>query len=149
MRLLLEAGADPTLTQRDHTNAVMLTAAGGRAGTFGTAGFRVTEEGAIEAIALCLDHGADVNAFNASGQTPVHLAAARGADKIVKFLAERGAALEIRNKQGLTPLELAMGLGGGGRRGGARGAPAPRESTVALLRQLTGAKASGPSGQPR
>jgi ankyrin repeat protein len=139
MRLLLDSGADPTLTQKDYTNAVMIAASGGRAGTFGISGFRVTEEGSIDAITLCFEHGADINAFTASGQTAMHTAAARGADKIVKFLAERGATLDIKNKQGKTPLDLALGQGGGGRRGG-RGAAVAHESTAALLRQLLDGK---------
>jgi ankyrin repeat protein len=133
MRLLLDAGADPTLTQTSYTNAVMLAAAGGRAGTFGTAAFRITEQGSIEAIKLCLDRGADINAFNASGQTAMHSAAARGADGIVRFLAEQGAKLDMKNKQGRTPLDLALGAGDG-RRG--KGAGGGHESTAALLRQL-------------
>jgi ankyrin repeat protein len=137
VRLLLDAGADPTLTQKDYTNALMIAAAGTRSTSFGTAGFQVTEEGAIEAIKLCLEHGADVNAFNAAGQTPMHIAAARGADKIVKFLAERGAAVDLKNKRGRTPLDLALGVG---RPRGANGTATliTHQSTAQLLRQLGG-----------
>jgi hypothetical protein len=46
MRLLLDAGADPMLTQKDYTNALMIAASGGRAGCR-VSGFRVTEEGSI------------------------------------------------------------------------------------------------------
>jgi hypothetical protein len=73
-----------------------------------------------------------VNAFNANGQTALHLAAARGANSIVSYLVEQGASLTTRNRQGRTPLEVAMGQGGRGR----GGPPVVRESTAALLREL-------------
>jgi uncharacterized protein len=138
MKLLLENGADPFLTQKDHTNVMMIIAAGGaRAGAYAAA-FQVTEEGAIEAMKLCLDHGVDVNAFNNNGQTALHSAAQRGADKIVKFLAANGAKLDMKNKTNRTPLDVAQGGGGGGRGGGGAGHP----TTAALLRQLMNDNAS-------
>jgi ankyrin repeat protein len=78
---------------------------------------------------LCLDHGAEINAFNSNGLTAMHRAAARGADKVVKYLAEHGAILDLKNKAGFTPVDMAMGKGGG--RGGA-----VHESTAALIRSL-------------
>jgi ankyrin repeat protein len=138
LRMLLEGGADPFLTQKDYTNALMIAAAGGgRVGAYASP-FPVSEAGAIEAIKVLMEYGADVNAFNANGQTALHSAAQRGADNLVKFLAERGAKLDLKNKQGLTPLDVAMGLGG---RGGFRAGRPPvgiqvRESTAALLKQL-------------
>jgi uncharacterized protein len=130
MRMLLDAGASPALTQRDYTNALMLAAGGG--GRPSAYAAPPTEADALEAVTLCVEHGADVNAFNANGQTALHLAAQRGADSVVRYLADHGARLAIRNKQGRTPLDLASGRGGGG-----RGGPAvARESTAALLRSL-------------
>ena len=58
---------------------------------------------------LCLASGADLNAFNIKGQTVVHLAAGRGADKLVRFLAENGAKLDMKDRQGYTPLDIAEG----------------------------------------
>jgi len=144
MRLLLEGGADPFLTQKDYTNALMIVARGGaRAGAYASP-FPVSEEGAVEAIKLLIEHGADVNAFNASGQTALHSVAARGADRVVRLLAEQGAKIDLKNKQGFTPLDLARGVGGGrGFRGG-RGAQPPqvRESTVAVLEEFLAREAA-------
>src|SRR4029079_7462168 len=68
MKALLEGGADPFVTQKDHTTVMMIVAAGGaRAGAYATA-LSVTEEGAIEAMKLCLDYGVDINAYNSNGQ---------------------------------------------------------------------------------
>jgi ankyrin repeat protein len=135
MKALLAAGANPFLTQKNHTTVLMIAAAGGaQAGGFGMA-IPVTEEGAIQAIQLCLDRGVEIDAFNSNGLTAMHRAATRGADKVVKFLADHGAALDRKNKAGLTPLDLAMGQGGGG-----RGAGTVHESTAALLRSLMAAE---------
>ena len=125
MKLLLDGGASPFLTQKDYTNALMIIAAGGaRAGSYAAA-FSVTEAGAIEAMKLCIEHGADVNAFNSNGQTALHRAAQRGAEQVVKFLAEQGAKLDMKDKQNRTPLDIAAAPGAQGRPG-----------TAALLRQL-------------
>ena len=113
MRLLLEAGADPTLTLKDRTTTAMMASS-------------------LEAIQLLVERGVDVNAFNTSGQTIVHNAAARGADAVIRFAVEKGARLDRKNKQGRTPLDIANGAAGG--RGG-RGNP----GTAELLRQLMAA----------
>ena len=65
--------------------------------------------------------GADVNAANEAGMTPLHYAAARGSDRIVEFLASQGARFDVKNKQGRTPSELARG------------------KTAALMNKLAGA----------
>jgi len=134
MRMLLDGGANPALTQKDYTNALMIAASGsGRPSEYAAP---PSEAAALDAVKLCVEKAVDVNAFNANGQTALHLAAGRGADSIVRFLAERGAALTLKNKQGRTPLEVAMGQGGRG-----RGGPAPvRESTAKLLRELMAKK---------
>lgn len=137
MKALLEGGANPFLTQADHTTVLMIAAAGGAVfGGYGQA-LPVTEEGAIQAIQLCMDHGLDVNAFNSNGFTAMHRAAARGANKVVKYLAAHGARLDMKNKAGVTPLDMAMGKGAG--RGG-EDTPA-HDSTVALIRSLLSAGA--------
>jgi ankyrin repeat protein len=136
MRALLAAGADPTLTKKDRTNAAMLVAAGqANAGYLGP-GPDAAITATIEALTMCVERGVDLNAFNTAGQTAMHIAAGRGLDPVVKFLAEHGAKVDRTDKQGRTPLDVALGVGAGA---GARGPTGPRESTAALLRQLMGA----------
>jgi len=139
MKMLLEAGASPFLTLKDYSTPLMVIAAGGaRAGAYSVA-LSVTEEGAVEAMKLCVEHGADVNAFNANGQTALHRAAQRGANKIVQYLADQGAKLDMKDKQGRTALDLASGGAAGGR--GGRGAPGGGQpATATLLRQLMSAR---------
>jgi ankyrin repeat protein len=128
MRLLLDAGADVTLSTRAGMTPLLFATAPAR---------RKTDKTAIEAISLCLDNGADINGVDANGQTALHLAVTQ-ADSIVSYLAERGARLDIKDRQGRTPLDIALGAGDavGGRGARGRGPSGPRESTAALLRQL-------------
>jgi ankyrin repeat protein len=139
MRMLLDAGADPKLTLKDRTTPLMIAAAGGAVvGAYAIA-IPVTEDSSIEAIKLCLERGVDVNAFNTNGTTALHSAVQRGAEKVVRYLAEHGAKLDMKNKQGRTPLDIALGVGGGAGRGGGGGrgrGGAPRESMADLLRSL-------------
>jgi uncharacterized protein len=117
MRLLLDAGADATLTLKDRTTTAMMASS-------------------LDAIKLLVEHGVDVNAFNTNGQTILHNAAARGSNAVIQYVAEKGARLDKKDKQGRTALDIANG-GGGGRGGaGARGGGRGNESTAALLRDL-------------
>jgi len=112
MKILLAAGADPSLTQ-DNGNSPLLLAAGlGFRGPIGG-----TEKMALEAIAFSLEHGADINEINAAGDTAVHIAAttnfqesgtSAGSLATVTFLAEHGAKFDVRNKQGRTALESVL-----------------------------------------
>jgi len=136
MRTLLALGADPTMTKKDRTNAAMLVAAGQVFNLGPATGPAVTRQTTIDALRLCLDNGVDINAFNTTGQTALHIAAGRGLDEVVKFLAESGAKLTRTDKQGRTALDVALGVGAGApTRNNPGGA---HESTAALLRQLMG-----------
>jgi uncharacterized protein len=127
MRVLLDSGADATLTLKDRTTTAMIAAAGS------------PEASALEAVRMLVEHGVDINAFNANGQTILHSAAGRGSNSVVEYMAQKGAKLDRRDKQNRTALDIALGIGGaGGRAGGAgrgRGAQ-PNEKTAALLREL-------------
>ena len=129
IRLLLEHGANPSLATKNLTTAVMFaTGLGGGRGR--------SDDAAMEAIALCLKRGADVNAFNNAGQTALHIAVERS-DRLVKFLAEHGAELDLKDKDGRTPLDIALGVSASGFQGRRGAAPSVvREGTAALLRQL-------------
>jgi ankyrin repeat protein len=138
MNMLLDGGADPTLTLRDRTTPLMVVAAGGAVAGAYAGAIPPTDESALAAMKLLVAHGLDVDAFNTAGQTALHLAAARGADRVIRYLAEADATLDIHNKQGRTPLDVAIS--------GFRAPPPvnmdeaparPTESTIALLRGLT------------
>jgi len=62
----------------------------------------------MQAIALLLDLGLDINAVNDNGDTALHVAVTgRGSPQIVHFLIARGANLQAKNKRGQTPLSAA------------------------------------------
>ena len=65
MRVLLAAGADPSLRNASRSNAVIV-ASGLDWRNPGSLG---SEEDAIEAIEICLEHGLDIESFNEAGQS--------------------------------------------------------------------------------
>jgi uncharacterized protein len=144
MRLLIDGGANPHATLPDGTTVLMLASGQGLGGLRGE-GPRIripTEDGAVQAVSLLLERGADVNATNTNGGTALHAAVTRG-DAVVKLLLERGANVNARNKAGNTPLDVA--LGAGGRRGAP---PVVRESAAALLRAAGALQSPAPPVTP-
>lgn len=105
MRLLLAHGADPAIPTRTGTTPLMALA-GLNWVEISSLG---TEDDSIAGMTLLLANGADVNATNGDGETALHGAAQRGADRIVQFLAEHGARLDVKNKEGRTPMDEARG----------------------------------------
>lgn len=65
---------------------------------------RVNTEPALE----FLKKGADINAVNHNGDTPLHLAAYAGAPEIVRVLIEFGANINLMNFSNNTPLDSAF-----------------------------------------
>jgi ankyrin repeat protein len=124
MQLLLEAGADPKLTQKSGNTPLMLAA--GAVSSNGDETQRISEEQALAAIRIGIAAGIDVNATNAAGDTVMHTAATTGGGlaSAIRLLAGSGARLDIRNTAGRTPLEAAQQ------------ARQPNEATIALLREL-------------
>jgi ankyrin repeat protein len=142
MRLLLDQGADPGLANRKGMTPVLYAA--GRASGGRNANAQASAQDVIDAIALCLERGADLNAADDTGQTALHLAAASAeeSDRILAFLAGKGANPLLKDQRGRTPLDAA--LAGGGRGGQAAG----RERKVAFLRQLTANARPATAGAP-
>lgn len=60
---------------------------------------------------LYLQKGADVNARNKDGLTPLIAAADKGHLEVVKFLVEKGADVNAKDNNGRTPLIAAAPLG--------------------------------------
>ena len=127
MRLLLARGADPNITTFNGTTALMAAA-----GVNWVAGQTFSESPArwLEAVKLCLELGADVNAANDMGLAAAHGAANRGSDDIIELLAQHGARLDTPDKQGRTPFVWAEGVFL------ATNSPVAKPSTMALLKRL-------------
>ncbi|MGC2161570.1 MAG: ankyrin repeat domain-containing protein [Silvibacterium sp.] len=67
--------------------------------------------GSEETILLLIEAGADVNATQAGGFTPLHQAAAAGKSGLVKLLLEHGARVDARCDQGKLPGDYARERG--------------------------------------
>ncbi len=95
VKLLLEHGADPSITTFDHTTPLMVASGVGWA--FGLTR-DYSEEESFQLVKLLLDLGANVNQANDHGVVALHGAAFKGANRIVQLLVDRGADLTIKDK---------------------------------------------------
>jgi ankyrin repeat protein len=128
MRLLADLGADPQIPNADDSSPLLAAAGLGTRSPGEDAG---TEEEVLEAIALCLELGLDINSVDKNGETAMHAAAYKNLPKAVLLLAEKGMAPEVwnrPNKQGWTPLTIARGYRFGNFK--------PSEVTVEAFAQL-------------
>ena len=110
MKMLLAHGADPNGRLKNGNTALMLAAGlGYRDGNMAVpTRDRGTPQEAIAAIQLCLDHGAEINAPGANGDTALHVAVTgRGDIDIIRYLGEHGASLDAKNSRGQTALDAA------------------------------------------
>ncbi len=123
MRILLEAGADPLLAQRNKRTPIIL-AAGAHPQLADNNPLYSSEASVKEAISICLDHGVEMNATTDTGETAVF--AAIGSPALIRFLAEKGARLDIKNQKGQTALDVATK------------SREPGDESIAVLRELTG-----------
>jgi uncharacterized protein len=125
MRELAAGGADLKATMRDGSTPLMVAAGAGSGGNSTRRGIAAIDGGkpepeaqVLQAVAMAIELGADVNATNQAGDTALHTVANQGFNSLVQLLADRGAQLSVKNKRGLTPLGALMASGAGGRRRG-------------------------------
>jgi ankyrin repeat protein len=134
--LLLEKGADPHLTTENNTTPFM-AAAGLNWKDIASIG---TEDESLAILEVLLARGADINHRNDLGETAVHAAAQRGADRIIRFLHARGASINEFNNEGRTPLDEAIGQANESIQDNIR--RPERKSTQVVLRELIAAEAA-------
>ena len=109
MRVLLELGADPSITTDDGTTPLMAAAG---VGIWAPGENPGTHEEALAAVKLALEAGGgNVNDVDANGETALHGAVYRGgAIHIIQLLADRGANLDVVNAKGWMPVTVADGV---------------------------------------
>ena len=135
--LLLAAGADPGFTSRDGISPLMVAAGQGWVDGKSLG----AEEESIAVIRLLLGAGVDVNLKNNRGETALHGAAGKGADKVVRFLADNGATLDAKDR--FQPNASGCRAGGPSmvpRAPNDYREPEVKKSTVEVLRELMTAK---------
>jgi ankyrin repeat protein len=135
MRLLIEAGADPSLRDevRGGINPLLAVTMGPELPALIEAERRPTEQEAIPAIDFLMDRGVEPTIANDMGTTALHMAALRDYPGIIRHMAERGANLNVGDSEGYTPLDYAMGNFPSKLRASA---PPADSAAVAALREL-------------
>lgn len=135
MKLLLEFGADPALPTRkvpsrrwgrgdatDHSGLPEIPVGGpavypihaasgvGYGQGFAGNSHRHVHEGWLPAMKFLVEElGADVNARDHNGYSPVHHAASRGDNELILYLVEKGADVTLVARNGQTTVDLANG----------------------------------------
>jgi ankyrin repeat protein len=140
MRTLVKLGADPLLPNAENCTPLMAAAGVGTRAPGEEAG---TEPEVLEAVALALELGGDVNAVDDNGETAMHGAAYKSLPKVVQFLANKGARIEVwnrKNKYGWTPLSIAEGHRPGNFK--------PSAETIAALHRVMLAQGVSPPTKP-
>ena len=72
--------------------------------------WEAAKQGNLEAVKQHLADGADVNAKDKYGLTPLHHAAWQGRNEIVELLIANGADVNAKDVDGVTPLDRAIQL---------------------------------------
>jgi uncharacterized protein len=107
MRLLLGAGADPTLVTDTKATAVMAASGLNR----GIGESPTTEAQALEAVRFLFDLGADAKGATTSGENALFGAAYRGWNTLLELLIQKGADVNAVSKASITPWLAASGFG--------------------------------------
>jgi len=112
IRLLLAAGADPNSRKNHRQSGPLHYAADGYVN-----GPVWNAKRQVETIECLLEAGAEINAQDKNGASPLHRAVRTRCAEAVKCLLKRGGDPRLRNKPGSTPFHLAVqdtGRGGSG-----------------------------------
>jgi uncharacterized protein len=110
MTVLIDVGADPSLTNAQQSTPLMVAAGLATRSPGEDPG---DEREVRDALQFLLERGADINAVDVNGETAMHSAAYKNLPGAVKFLASKGARIDLwnrENKFGWTPLAIATGF---------------------------------------
>jgi uncharacterized protein len=128
MKLLVELGADPMISNSDGTTPLMVAAGIGSQAPEEEAG---SEPECLAAVQYLVSLGAKVNTVDARGETAMHGAAYKNLPSMAKYLNSIGADIKIwnrENKMRRTPLLIAAGYRPGNFK--------PSFATVAAIKEV-------------
>jgi ankyrin repeat protein len=131
MQLLLERGALVDLPQVAGVTPLM-AAVGLGANAIDTRGKFKTQAQSIEAAAVLIEAGANVNARDERGRTALHAVASQGYTDLASYLADNGADLSAVDADGVGVVDAALGK----LRGRGRAPGEAHEETAQRLRDL-------------
>ena len=95
VRALLEAGASPNALDKQNRHAAHYAA----------------ENDVLEMLVLLSGYGANFDQMDTRGNTPMHVAAAKGQPMACRFLGQRGCNSKVKNDEGETARTLAKSGG--------------------------------------
>lgn len=109
VRVLLDSGADPTMTTADGTTPLMVAAGIGHA-TF-RKGLQQSppSPSAEAAVRMLVEAGTDVNGTNEAGFSALHGAAFRGLNEVIEYLVAQGADIDAQDYRERTAYRIAQG----------------------------------------
>ncbi len=107
-RLLLDKGANPSVTIKDGSTPLMMASGMGarRVATDEDVIEKAGTADPLDAVKMFVEAGADIDVQNDLGNTALHYAAQTGASRIVEYLVSKGARLDVYNYAGQTPIDL-------------------------------------------
>ena len=71
----------------------------------------VASDGDIENLKILIQRGADLNAKNDEGWSPLHYAVGENHLEVVKLLLDAGANVNVKENRGISPLDFASMFG--------------------------------------
>jgi ankyrin repeat protein len=107
MRYLVERRARALVKTESNATPLLIAAGLGRERSNRTP--NEEQQTFLEALKMMVELGGDVNAPDAAGRTPLHMATLLGSDDAIRYLVEKGADLEAKDKYGQTALTIALG----------------------------------------
>ena len=135
-RLLLRHGGDPNATNRRRATPLHY-ACDPRPQSGGT----WDPAAQLELISQLVASGANVDAVDSGGITPLHRAVRARSPGAVRDLLHHGARVDVRSARGATPLQMAMHTTGAS---GTAGTAAEQHEIIALLTEHGARVAEGP-----